>query len=398
MTAPLADASPRRLIVLGSTGSIGTSTMDVLRHWRDHGGRRLQVVGLAAHGNSSLLAQQAAEFGVRHVAAAAPRDASELSGLTVFTGNHAARDLIQAVARPGDLVLAAMVGAAGIAPTLAAIDAGCDIALANKETLVAAGELVMSRVRERRVALLPVDSEHSGVFQCLGHHPGRDVARIVLTASGGPFRTWDRARMASITLDDALKHPTWTMGRKVTIDSATMMNKGLELLEAHWLFGVGRDRLGAIVHPQSMVHAMVEFVDGSVIAQISPPDMRLPIQVALAHPHRVDGPARRVDWAQLGSFQFEPIDHDRFPAPGLALEAIERGGTAGCTLNAANEIAVQGFIDGRLPFMGIADLVGECMAAMPHGHAASLDAVLAADAAARAWCTDRLGRSAVLRA
>ena len=398
MTAPHADAPARRLIVLGSTGSIGTSTMDVLRCWRDHGGPRLEVVGLAAHSNAALLAQQAAEFGVRHVAAAAPRDPAELSEFTTFTGEHAARDLIHAIARPGDLVLAAMVGAAGIAPTLAAIDAGCDVALANKETLVAAGELVMARVRERGVALLPVDSEHSGVFQCLGNHPGSDVARIVLTASGGPFRTWDRERMASITLADALKHPTWTMGRKVTIDSATMMNKGLELLEAHWLFGVGRDRLGAIVHPQSMVHAMVEFVDGSVMAQISPPDMRLPIQIALAHPRRVDGPTRRVDWSQFGSLQFEPIDHDRFPAPGLALEAIERGGTAGCTLNAANEIAVQGCIDGRLPGKGIAELGGECMAAIPCGPASSLDAVLAADAAARAWCSDRLGRSATLRA
>ncbi|MBM4111635.1 MAG: 1-deoxy-D-xylulose-5-phosphate reductoisomerase [Phycisphaerae bacterium] len=398
MTALHADAPVRRLIVLGSTGSIGTSTMEVLRHWRDRGGPRMQVVGLAAHSNVELLAKQAAEFGVRHVAAAAARDPIALNGLTAFSGEHAARDLIKAVARPGDLVLAAMVGAAGIAPTLAAIDAGCDIALANKETLVAAGELVMARVRERGVALLPVDSEHSGVFQCLGGRPTSDVARIVLTASGGPFRTWDRARMASITLADALKHPTWTMGRKVTIDSATMMNKGLELLEAHWLFGVGRDRLGAIVHPQSMVHAMVEFVDGSVVAQISPPDMRLPIQIALAHPRRVDGPTRRVDWAQLGSFQFEPIDHDRFPAPALALSAIERGGTAACTLNAANEIAVQGFVDGRLPFMGIAELVGECIAAMPCVPATSLDAVLAADAAAREWCTNRLDRTAALGA
>jgi 1-deoxy-D-xylulose-5-phosphate reductoisomerase len=393
MNALHADAPPRRLLVLGSTGSIGTSAMEVLRCWRDHGGPRLEVVGLASHANSALLAQQAAEFGVRHVAVASPRDPVDLAGLRVFSGEHAARDLIQAIARPGDLVLAAMVGAAGIAPTIAAIDAGCDIALANKETLVAAGELVMARVRERGVVLLPVDSEHSGVLQCLGSHPDREVARIVLTASGGPFRQWDRARMASIMLADALKHPTWTMGRKVTIDSATMMNKGLELLEAHWLFGVGRDRLGAIVHPQSMVHAMVEFVDGSVLAQVSPPDMRLPIQVALSHPHRVDGPTRRVDWAQLGSFQFEPIDHDRFPAPGLALQAIERGGTAGCTLNAANEVAVQGFVDGRLPFMGIAELVGECMAAMPCGAASSLDAVLAADAAARAWCSSRIAQT-----
>jgi 1-deoxy-D-xylulose-5-phosphate reductoisomerase len=387
-----ADAPARRLIVLGSTGSIGTSTMDVLRHWRDHDGPRLEVVGLAAHGNTALLAQQAAEFGVRHVAAAAPRDASDLDGLQVHTGPDAARNLVQAIARPGDLVLAAMVGAAGIAPTLAAIDAGCDIALANKETLVAAGALVMERVRQRGIALLPVDSEHSGVFQCLGDHPDRDVARIMLTASGGPFRTWDRGRMASITLADALKHPTWTMGRKVTIDSATMMNKGLELIEAHWLFGVGRDRLGAVVHPQSMVHAMVEFVDGSVLAQLSPPDMRLPIQVALAHPRRVDGPTRRIDWAALGNLQFEPVDHDRFPAPGLALEAIERGGTSGATLNAANEVAVQGFVDGRLPFMGIAELVGACMSALPCGPADTLDAVLQADAAAREWCSRRLDR------
>lgn len=397
MPEPSAAPTSRRLIVLGSTGSIGTSAMDVLRSWRDRGGPRFEVVGLAAHSNAQRLAEQAAEFGVGHVALADPTASAAPHGRRCFTGATAARDLIEATARPGDLVLAAMVGAAGIEPTLAAINAGCDVALANKETLVAAGELVMRRVRERGVKLLPVDSEHSGVMQCLGQRSNAEVARIVLTASGGPFRTWTRERMGSITLADALHHPTWTMGRKVTIDSATMMNKGLELLEAHWLFGVGADRLSAVVHPQSMVHAMVEFVDGSVIAQVSPPDMRLPIQVALAYPSRVAGPTRRVDWANLGSFQFEPIDGARFPGPGLALRAIGRGGTSGATLNAANEVAVQAFIDGRLPFLAIADLVAECLEALPKGDAQRLDQVLEADANARAWCAQRIERAATVR-
>ncbi len=380
----------RRLIVLGSTGSIGCSTLDVLRQWRACGGPPWEVIGLAAHRNSRLLAEQANEFGVSTVACAEPSDRTDLRDVRVIEGPDAARELIAALARPGDMVLAAMVGAAGIPPVLEAISRGCDIALANKETLVAAGELVTERVRAAGVRLLPVDSEHSGVFQCLGGDDASGVARIVLTASGGPFRTWDRARMERITLQDALKHPTWTMGQKVTIDSATMMNKGLELLEAHWMFGVGPDRLAAVVHPGSMVHAMVEFVDGSVIAQISPPDMRLPIQLALTHPDRVDGPTARIDWSALGSFHFEPIDHDRFPAPALALDAMARGGTSGATLNAANEVAVDAFVHGRLSFVGISELVGECLAASPSAPADTLDAVMQADAEAREWCVRHL--------
>jgi 1-deoxy-D-xylulose-5-phosphate reductoisomerase len=289
------------------------------------------------------------------------------------------------VARPGDLVLSAIVGSAGLPATIAAIEMGCDIALANKETLVAAGELVMPLVRQRGVNLLPVDSEHSAIFQCL--QAGRsvnEVARLVLTASGGPFRTWPADRVENASVEQTLDHPTWDMGPKVTVDSASLMNKALEVVEAHWLFDMPADQIAVVVHPQSIVHSFVEFIDGSVVAQLSPPDMKSPIQYALSWPARLDGCARTMDWQKASSLDFEPVDHDRFPALGLAWRVIETGGTAGAIFNAANEVAVAAFLDRRTSFGMITRLVERAMNAIEAVPVQELDDIHRADQAARA--------------
>lgn len=369
------------MIILGSTGSIGRSTVEAIEHLRQHGWQ-FEVVGLAARANAEELQRQAERLGVRETA------------LETRDGNGAALRLIERIARRGDLVVGAMVGAAGIAPTLAAIERGCDIALANKETLVAAGALVTAAAHRNGVQLLAVDSEHSALAQCL--RAGRsvdEVRRVVLTASGGPFRRTSAAEMAEATPEAALRHPTWTMGRKVTIDSATMMNKALEVIEAHWLFGLESDRIAVLVHPQSIVHSLVEFVDGSVVAQLSPPDMRLPIQLALTWPERAEGCARRIDWPTLKTLEFESVDSARFPAVDLAGEVIRAGGTAGAILNAANEVAVEAFLDRRLSFMDIPTVVGAALTALPVQAATTLEAVMQADTQARAWASDRIGSS-----
>jgi 1-deoxy-D-xylulose-5-phosphate reductoisomerase len=382
------------VIVLGSTGSIGVSALDVVASLDTsaHAGPRFQIVGLAAGRRGDVLETQAARFGVIDVAVADPGASGAIDACRrIRSGPDAAVDLVREVARPGDLVVAAMVGAAGIPAVLAAIDAGADIALANKETLVAAGAIVMPAAAAAGVRIIPVDSEHAALHQCLRSGRGdSEVARLVLTASGGPFRTWDAERIRNADVSAALAHPTWEMGRKVTIDSASMMNKGLELIEAHWLFGVDADRLDAIVHPQSIVHSFVEFVDGSTIAQLSPPDMRMPIQYAMCHPARVPGCAPSLDWASFRDLVFEPVDHDRFPAIGLSLDAIRRGGTAGATFNAANEAAVEAFLAERIPFGRISELVADAMAALPSGVATGLDDVEHADAAARDWVRSRI--------
>lgn len=388
------DRPSRRVIVLGSTGSIGVSALDVVASLdaAESAGPRFEVIGLAAGTRAADLEAQAARFDVRDLALAAPGASDAVaSSRRLRTGPDAATTLVREIARPGDLVVAAMVGAAGIPAVLAAIEAGCDVALANKETLVAAGAIVMPAAAAAGVAILPVDSEHAALHQCLrsGHGPD-EVRRLVLTASGGPFRTWDAERMRVATVDAALDHPTWAMGRKVTIDSASMMNKGLELIEAHWLFGIDADRLDAIVHPQSIVHSFVEFADGSTLAQLSPPDMRMPIQYAMCHPERVPGCAPTLDWAGLRELVFEPVDHDRFPAIRIALEAIRRGGTAGAILNAANEVAVEAFLAERIPFGRLAELVAEAIAELPIDPVTDLANVQAADAAARDWVRHRL--------
>ena len=377
----------RRLILLGSTGSIGASTVEVLRHLRAHG-VDFQVTGLAAGSNADLLTEQARSLGVRELALANGSPAPP-PGARLRTGPDAALQLIRDVARPGDLVVAAMVGFAGLASALEAIERGCHVALANKETLVAAGSLVMQAAARQGVQLFPIDSEHSALAQCIRSGSLSEVDRVVITASGGPFRTWDAQRTAAATVDEALNHPTWRMGRKITIDSATLMNKALEIIEAHWLFGLPAERIEAIVHPQSIVHGFAEFRDGSVMAQLSPPDMKLPIQMALTWPHRHAGVARRLDWRTLSNLQFEPVDHERFPAVRLAQQVIQRGGSAGATLNAANEVAVHAFLAGAIPFGRIAEIVQEAMLELPDRPILSLLDAQAADEAARAFAGHR---------
>jgi len=375
----------RRVFILGSTGSIGTSALDVVRDFARRGEPRFEVVGLAAQRNAALIASQCAEFGASAVALADEQLPVEApAGTRLFRGSDAASEMLHALVQPGDLVLAAMVGAAGIRPVLAAIERGADIALANKEALVAAGAVVMPAAAKAGVRIIPVDSEHNALFQCLKASTSmHEVRRVVLTASGGPFRTKSREEMARATVEEALAHPTWRMGAKVTIDSASLMNKALELVEAHWLFGLGADRIDAIIHPQSVVHGFVEYLDGSVLAQLSPPDMRTPIQQALCDPERFDGPSRKLDFAALRSLDFAPVDHARFPAISLAHRVIELGGTAGAVLNAANEVAVAAFIERRIGFLEIAELVRETLESTTAAPVSTLADVIAADRAAR---------------
>jgi 1-deoxy-D-xylulose-5-phosphate reductoisomerase len=373
----------RRLIILGSTGSIGTQALEVVEHLNalhDRGGFpvRHEVVGLAAGRNAELLNQQAQRFRVKHTAIA------QAEGPRAF---KSAEELVRQV--PCDIVLAAMVGSAGLPATLAAVELGRDIALANKETLVAAGSLIVPAAQRSGSKLLPVDSEHAALWQCLGceaappSKPSAAVARAILTASGGPFRTWTKAQIADAKPEQALKHPTWTMGRKVTIDSASLMNKALEIIEAHWLFGIPASRLEALVHPQSLIHAMAEFVDGSVVAQLAPPDMRAPIQHALAWPHCADGVSRRMDWTKAVSLELTPIDHDRFPLMKLGHRAIELGGTAGAILSAANEAAVAAFLEQGFSFGRMQEAILQAVESIKPTPMKCLDDCLAAESLAR---------------
>jgi 1-deoxy-D-xylulose-5-phosphate reductoisomerase len=368
--------------VLGSTGSIGRSTLDVVAALPG----RLTVVALVAHGNWRRLAEQChavrprvavvADAGIEFDRSAFPPD------VEVKTGPDAVADV--AAAGDVDVVVSAIVGAAGLAGTWSALETGKTVALANKETLVVAGPLVNAKARETGAILLPVDSEHSAIQQALaGATTAADVTKIVLTASGGPFRGRSAAELANVTPADALKHPTWQMGPKITIDSATLMNKALEVIEARWLFDRPAATFDVVVHPESIVHGLVEFADGSVIAQLSPPDMRLPIQIALTHPDRVPGPARKVDWAKLGPLHFEPPDRATFPALDYGFEAANRGGTVGAVLNAANEIAVAAFLDGRVSFPGIARCVRAVIDHHDFDPNPTLAALLAIDRRAR---------------
>jgi len=390
-------ATTRRLTVLGSTGSIGVNTLGVVDHLNRTAGLGIEVVGLAAGGNAHTLIEQARWHKVKHLAirdttqAKAVREA--LPGCTVFTGEDAAAQLVREV--PATDCAAAIVGAAGLAPTLEAIKQGQTISLANKETLVAAGELVRPLIKEHGATLVPVDSEHSAIFQCLNttDDARQRIKRIVLTASGGPFRTWSKQDMDKATADEALKHPTWNMGPKITIDSATMMNKSLEVIEAHWLFdlsGVPGEKIDLLVHPESVVHSFVEFTDNSVLAQLGPPDMRTPIQYALTYPDRCGGCSDAMDWSALSRLQFEPVDFDRFKAPRLAYQVIEAGGTAGAILNAANEAAVKAFLERRIGFGRIVELAEEALARVPIVPVSGLETVLEADQQARAYVAERL--------
>jgi 1-deoxy-D-xylulose-5-phosphate reductoisomerase len=404
MTKTMPPRTPhhRRLILLGSTGSIGTSTLAVVKHLRDIGFAEFEIIGLAAGSNVETLLEQQRAFSVSHIAIA--NGGESLNGADiehVYRGDDAALELIERIAQPGDLVVGAMVGAAGLPATIAAIERGCDIALANKETLVAAGEIVMRLVKKHGVHLLPVDSEHSAIFQCLENvsrqNPGMAIPgllRLVITASGGPFRTWSRGRIDNATVDEALNHPTWNMGPKITIDSATMMNKALEVIEAHWLFGLPAEQIETIIHPQSIIHSFVEFVDGSVLAQLGPPDMKTPIQYALTWPERAEGCSKQMNWAELRQMDFEPVDHDRFGAIQLAYEVIERGGTSGAIFNAANETAVDAFLNRRISFGRITELVRDALHEIDVQPVTSLDDIQKADAAARAFVRQQVEASA----
>lgn len=381
----------RRIILLGSTGSIGTSTLQVVDHLRGIG-ESVEIVGLAAGSNHALLAAQATACDVKTVAIADEEAAASFCGdARVLSGPDAARQLVAQTAERGDLLVAAIVGAAGLGAVLEGIARGCDIALANKETLVAAGSLVMPAVRAAGVRMLPIDSEHSALFQCLAARDDIDaVRRVVLTASGGPFRGKSRADIDDATPDAALDHPTWTMGPKITIDSATLVNKALEVIEAHWLFGLEAEQIKALVHPQSIVHGFVEFRDGSVLSQLGPPDMKTPIQVAITWPQRLDGVGTRMDWSALSSLHFEPIDHEVFPSIRMAHDVIAAGGTTGAVFNAANESAVEAFLAGRIRFGAIWDCIEEAIEALPATPVVSLDDVRAADASARAVVARRV--------
>lgn len=369
-----------RLAVLGSTGSIGRAALDVAESLGD-----VEVTGLAARGRIDTLAVQASRWRPRVVAvedrAAADRLRTHLPvGTTLLTGPDAATEL--AALTDLDTVLVAVVGAAGLRPTLAALEAGHDVALANKETLVAGGALVTAARERRGARLLPVDSEHSAIYQCLHGEDRRAIRRLILTASGGPFLRRPVDALREVTVEEALAHPTWNMGPKVTIDSATLMNKGLEIIEAHWLFGVTPDQIDVVIHPQSLVHSMVEFADGSTIAQVAVPDMRGPIQYALTAPGRRPGLLPFMEWDRL-TMTFERPDPDRFPALGLARQALRAGGTAPAVLNAANEVAVATFLRRAIRLTDVPRIVGAVLARHQPRPATTLHAVLDADAWAR---------------
>ncbi len=348
--------APRTVTLLGATGSIGSSTVDLLR--REPG--RYRVEALTAHRNAASLAQLARELGARFAAVADPDAYAELKAALLGSGIEAgagAAAVVEAAQRPAEWVMAAITGAASLKPTLAAAERGATVAIANKECLVCAGALFMRRAAAAKAIILPVDSEHNAIFQALSAGRREDVRRIVLTASGGPFRTWPLEAIRKVTVEQALKHPTWIMGPKVTINSATLMNKGLELIEAHHLFALKPNELDVVVHPQSVVHGLVEFRDGSVIAQLGSPDMRIPISHCLAWPVRMGTPAPRLDLARVATLTFEEPDPVRFPALALARRALAAGGAEPTILNAANEIAVREFVGGRLGFSGIPALV-----------------------------------------
>ena len=351
--------------VLGSTGSIGQSTLEVIAAT----GGSIRAVALTACSNTRLLEKQARSVHPRWIVVADQTAAAahDFSGLPAETEILVGADGIsQVAAEPDvDVVVSAIVGSAGLAGTWAALEAGKTVALANKESLVMGGPMVTQLAKDNRTRILPVDSEHSAVFQALEAGRREEVKRIILTASGGPFRTYSREQMAGVTVDDALAHPTWDMGPKITVDSATMMNKALEIIEARWLFDLDADQIGVVIHPQSIVHSMVEYIDGSVIAQLSPPDMKLPIQYALTWPERRHGVAEKLDFSRRMQLEFEPPDLDRFDALQLGLEVARSGGTAGAVLNAANEAAVATFLDGKIGFL---DIVPACRAVLENHH------------------------------
>jgi 1-deoxy-D-xylulose-5-phosphate reductoisomerase len=373
---------PRHVTVLGSTGSVGRNTVELIARDPDS----YVVEALTAGRNVAHLAEQARSLRPKLAVIADPagygalRDALQGTGIEVAAGAEA---VVEAALRPADWIMAAIVGAAGLEPTLAAARRGAVVAFANKECLVCAGPLMMDLVRDCGATLLPVDSEHNAIFQVFDFERRSSIRRLMLTASGGPFRQADRETMAAASPAQACAHPTWRMGAKISVDSATMMNKGLEIIEAHFLFAMPEDRIDVLVHPQSVIHSMVEYVDGSVLAQLGTPDMRTPIAFALGWPERIEAPAARLDLISAGSLTFEPPDPVRFPALRLARHALQSGGGAPTILNAANEVAVQGFLEGRIGFLDIEAVVEETLAKMPHSRLDNLDTVRHIDMEAR---------------
>ena len=384
-------SSRKRIVLLGATGSIGENTLRVIAAHPD----KLELVGIAAHSRHARLAEIArAHPGVRHVALfddAAYADAKSSGAFPAGVMLHRGLDGLNFLARlpEADTVLVAVVGTTGLEPALAALAAGKDLALASKEILVLAGKFVMAAARASGAKLLPVDSEHNAVFQCIQGHPSADVSRIILTASGGAFRDWPAEQLAHVTVADALKHPNWAMGPKITVDSATLANKGLELIEAQCLFGLRADQCHAVVHPQSIVHALVEFADGAMLAQLCPPSMTFPIQHALLHPARAAGVDSALDLTKLLSLEFRPIDESRFPMLRLAREVMNAGGSAPAIYNAANEIAVAAFLAGKIPFLAISQVVDKTLQTLPSFEPADLAAVLIVDAEARRIATSQ---------
>jgi 1-deoxy-D-xylulose-5-phosphate reductoisomerase len=386
-------SAARSVALLGATGSIGASTIDLIKRNRD----RFQVEAVSAHRNAAALAKLARDLDARFAVVSDPGAFKELKDALAGTKIEAGAGetaLIEAAERPAEWVLAAIVGSAGLKSSLAAARRGATVALANKECLVCAGDLFMRTAAEAGAQVLPVDSEHNAIYQALKAGRREDVSRILLTASGGPFRTWTLEAMRAATREQALQHPNWSMGAKITIDSATMMNKGLELIEAHHLFEVGPAQLDVVVHPQSIVHGLVEYIDGSVVAQLGAHDMRIPIAYCLAWPERIEGPAARLDLAQLATLSFEEPDTVRFPALAITRRALEIGGAAPTILNAANEVAVDAFLHDRLGFTGIVDLVRATLDAAERRGALkepkNIEEAIGVDHMARSLAQDRL--------
>jgi len=373
----------KKITILGSTGSIGRSTLDVAQQHPD----AFEVVGLAAHSNWERLAEQVAAFSPERVAVVDPSAAQKLSAALngrcpdLLTGEEGVRQL--AAWQKPDMMISGIVGAAGFTSTLAAVMSNVNVGLANKESLVTGGHIIMREARDRNVRILPVDSEHSAVFQSLLAGNAREVKKIILTASGGPFRTWPKESFDRITLADALKHPNWKMGKKITIDSATMMNKALEIIEARWLFDMPVEKIEVVVHPQSIIHSIVAFQDGSMIAQMGVPDMRVPIQYALTFPDRLPSTVKPADLAAIGSLDFEKPDPDKFPAVALGFRAAHEGGTSGAVLNAANEAAVAAFLDEKIPFTRIVQVVEAVMDQQSFIQDPSVEDIMAIDQWAR---------------
>lgn len=386
---PLAEVVAKRVTVLGSTGSIGVNTLDVIAHARKvYGPDSFPIVALTAGGNVNRLIEQAKLFRPQIAVVADERQYQELKNALAGTGIETAAGrtaIVEAARRPTDIVMVAIMGAAAIAPALAAVEAGTSLALANKECIVAAGSVFQKAQAKTAVAILPVDSEHNAVFQVFQDSPAEEIDKVTLTASGGPFRDWEMERMRTVTPEQAVAHPNWSMGAKISVDSATMMNKGLELIEAHYLFAVPPEKLDVVVHPQSVVHALVGHADGSTLAHLSPPDMRTPIANALAWPRRIESPSKKLDLAEIGQLTFQRPDPARFPALPLAIEAMRIGGVATTVLNAANEVAVAAFLARKIGFLDIARVVEKTLResdaiATP---AQTLEEVLAVDAKAR---------------